>query len=250
MASGNKMRAIGAQPLSVNRSAGDARPSVVGISGGVGGFSVDRLLAQRFVRQIDCRDRATSTNDLAIRAAADRALVVPALFLARCQTHGRGREDRRWWSPDGALTFSLVVEPEALGLVSRRWPELSLATALAVCDLVASILPGSSCRTKLPNDVLLNGRKLCGILVELPNCRGISRRRAVVGVGLNVNNRAAQAPGDIRDRVVSLADAALRSFDMTDILLRLLSAIEQRFVRLARGDREERSFSHGRCGKE
>jgi BirA family biotin operon repressor/biotin-[acetyl-CoA-carboxylase] ligase len=77
-------------------------------------------------------------------------------------------------------------------------------------------------RVKWPNDVLIGRRKLCGILVEAR--AGLPR--AVVGVGINVNNSLQDAPPEVRDRAVSLLDVSSRTLDRTDVLIRLLQHME------------------------
>ncbi|HET7683137.1 MAG TPA: biotin--[acetyl-CoA-carboxylase] ligase [Marmoricola sp.] len=130
---------------------------------------------------------AASTNVLAAADARPGLVVV-----ADHQTAGRGRLDRSWETPAGvALTFSAVVDP---GLPDARWPLLPLAVAVAVAQAVRRSA-GVSPELKWPNDVLVDGRKLAGILLERvgPPARG-SRPLAVVGIGLNVDQTADELP--------------------------------------------------------
>ena len=112
---------------------------------------------------VEWHDRLTSTNvALRERFLEDADLAGGLIIAAHEQTAGRGRQDRRWLgSPGKNLCFSLLVrsraEPMAL-------PSLTMATALAVTDmLVANKIPAAP---KWPNDVLVDGRKICGILSE------------------------------------------------------------------------------------
>ena len=126
-------------------------------------------------RRVVCYDEVASTMDAAWRMG-DPAIGVTAL----AQTVGRGRFGRPWRSePGGSLLLSLTVEARAE--VAGR---LSMAAALAAADAVGA-LGGVAPALKWPNDVLLNGRKACGILIE-SRVDTAGRSLAVVGVGLNL----------------------------------------------------------------
>jgi BirA family transcriptional regulator, biotin operon repressor / biotin---[acetyl-CoA-carboxylase] ligase len=123
---------------------------------------------------------AESTNALAA-AAPEPGLVV----VADHQTAGRGRLGRQWVTPAGAaLTFSAVVDP---GVDDEWWPLVPLVAGYAVARRVHGSV-------KWPNDVLLGGRKLCGILVE--RVHGGGRPLAVVGIGINVDQGEDELPVD------------------------------------------------------
>jgi BirA family biotin operon repressor/biotin-[acetyl-CoA-carboxylase] ligase len=189
-----------------------------------------------FVRHVELHAVATSTNDLALRAVSNAELPVPALIVAERQTAGRGRGNNRWWSGPGALTFSLILEPAQADLTTRRWPRLSLTTAMAVCDALAELAPQADWGIKWPNDVQVGGRKIGGILVEAPNHGGTEDRRVVVGIGVNVNNSCRDAPEDLRQISTSLCDVTGRDADRTDVLARFLSAFAVRLGQLASGE--------------
>ncbi len=147
----------------------------------------------------------------------------PLWVLAQRQTAGRGRGGRTWISPPGNLHLSLLFRPEA---DMKRWPELSPLAALVAHKAVARLLAQAGRREvrdrlslKWPNDLLLDGRKLGGILLETveaphanampvpdaPAGRGGARRALVIGWGVNLRH----APPDeaVRWPAVSLADA-------------------------------------------
>ena len=120
---------------------------------------------------------------------AERALAgEPAglVVVAEQQTSGRGRLDRSWSSPPRAgLTLSALVRPE---LPAARWPWLPLLTGLAVATAVREQAELDAV-LKWPNDVLVDGRKVCGVLAEVPQPGA-----AVLGIGLNVTTRADELP--------------------------------------------------------
>jgi BirA family biotin operon repressor/biotin-[acetyl-CoA-carboxylase] ligase len=130
------------------------------------------------VAGIEWHEVAGSTNALAAAAAA-RGVPEVHLVLAGVQTAGRGRHGRTWTAPPGgSLLLSMVTRP---GVVSADLPLLPLLTGLALAEAVADLLPGADVGLKWPNDLLLGGRKVAGILVEaVPGA-------AVVGVGVNVD---------------------------------------------------------------
>jgi BirA family biotin operon repressor/biotin-[acetyl-CoA-carboxylase] ligase len=150
--------------------------------------------------------------------------------LAEHQTSGRGRLDRSWVTPArAALTFSLLVAPDGVPLA--RWPWLPLLSGLAVVEGVRRAA-GVEATLKWPNDVLVDGRKVAGILVERVE-RTAGRASgpgsgavAVVGVGLNVSSTRDELPVPT---ATSLALDGARSLDRTALLRELLAAFARRY---------------------
>jgi BirA family biotin operon repressor/biotin-[acetyl-CoA-carboxylase] ligase len=137
-----------------------------------------RLHSRVVGKTIRCVDACESTNDLAWKEALAGAPDGAAIF-AEEQTKGRGRFGRTWVAPRGkGVLCSVVLRPE---IEAERVPLVTALAALAAADVV-----GDEARIRFPNDVLLDGRKIAGILVE---ARFISSRPDVfiVGIGLNVN---------------------------------------------------------------
>lgn len=155
-------------------------------------------------RQILVFEETDSTNDLA-RRAGDDGLPEGLVIFAESQRAGRGTSGRRWLSPPRQnLLFSVLLRPPE-ETPSPRWPELTFCAALAVAE-AAEQVTGSPARIKWPNDVLLAGRKVSGILLE-------SYQRppggfVVVGIGLNVLQRAEDFDPALRETAGSLAMAA------------------------------------------
>src|SRR5690606_15388684 len=125
-----------------------------------------RIRSETFVRHVEQHVEIGSTNDRALELAADPELPTPAIVLTERQTAGRGRGANVWQSRPGALTFSLLIDPPA-GLAPERVPLVSLAAGLAAREAIASAAPGHIAKVKWPNDVYLDGRKVCGILTEV-----------------------------------------------------------------------------------
>ena len=149
------------------------------------------------LREIDSTNRRA--RELAAQGAPHGTLVT-----AGAQTAGRGRQGRRWDAPPGsALLCSLIVrDVDAL---------LSLRAGLAVADVA-----GEPARVKWPNDVLVDGRKVAGVLVEGRPQDGW----AVIGIGVNVSAAPAEVPGA----------AALGRADVEAVLAELLAALETRLA--------------------
>ncbi|WP_262926570.1 biotin--[acetyl-CoA-carboxylase] ligase [Thermococcus henrietii] len=151
-----------------------------------------------------------STNDYAREIAED----VPdgTVVVARRQTSGRGRKDRSWVSPEGGLWMTAILKPKSS---PEHVPKLVFVGALAVTDTLAQY--GIEGKIKWPNDVLVGGRKIAGILSE---CKLNSF--ALLGIGLNVNN---EVPEELRDGAVSMTELLGRKLDPNEVLERLLRSL-------------------------
>jgi BirA family transcriptional regulator, biotin operon repressor / biotin---[acetyl-CoA-carboxylase] ligase len=142
-------------------------------------------------------DRLGSTSDEA-KALAMAGAPHGTVVVARQQTAGRGRLDRAWWSPPGNLYLSAILRPSVPG---SRAAELGFLGALTVADTVEACLPaGPRVALKWPNDVLVNGAKIAGILPE-SEVSGENTLWSVLGIGLNV----AAAPETTLYPAISLA---------------------------------------------
>lgn len=157
-----------------------------------------------------------STNRVARQWAREGA-PHGAAVIARAQTGGRGRRGRDWVSPAGLGLWLSVV----LRLAESAWRTLSFAAALAVsdaCEATCGIAP----QIKWPNDLLLNGRKISGILIEMEGSA------AVLGIGVNLRQRAEDFPEALRARAGSLLTQTGADIPPEAFLPPLLDAIEKR----------------------
>jgi BirA family biotin operon repressor/biotin-[acetyl-CoA-carboxylase] ligase len=166
-------------------------------------------------------DRVSSTNEAAMmwldQAARDYSLVV-----ADEQTAGRGRFNRRWvTNPGAALAFSLIVRPGV-----EEIPHLNLFSpwgALAVAQALENRL-GLHPQIKWPNDVLLSGRKISGILVETSWTGGILDG-AILGIGINVSPASVPPPEELLFPAASLEEACGHPLDRWQLLRNVLEAL-------------------------
>ena len=153
--------------------------------------------------------RSTDSTNLRARALALAGAPHGTLVTAGEQSAGRGRQGRTWSAPAGrALLLSVVLRDPP--------PLLPLVAAVAVADVC-----GAGAQIKWPNDVLIDGRKVAGILVE-----GRPQERwAVLGIGLNVAVDVAELPDELRDRATSLGRDPS---ELDAVLADLLGALESR----------------------
>jgi len=184
-------------------------------------FDLERLLDETFVREVEFHRECVSTNDQAL--SISRKLKSPTLFLTDSQTGGRGRGNNQWWARDGALTFSIRIKPTDYAVTHEQWPLVSLTTAIAVADTLSIFAPGHDVGLKWPNDVFLNHRKVCGILVEPP--KG-STSELVIGIGINVANSLNEAPDEVREIATSILDETMIEFSPNDVLWSFLQQFE------------------------
>jgi BirA family biotin operon repressor/biotin-[acetyl-CoA-carboxylase] ligase len=197
-------------------------------------LDADQIRAASFIRHVEIHDTLGSTNDRAAELARETQIELPALVAARIQTAGRGRGSNRWWSAEGALTFSVLLEPAALGIGTTRWPQLSLATAVAVCDALSQeVEQVSSLGIKWPNDVMLDGGKVAGILIESPGGGVPAKDRLIIGIGINVNNSWRGAPCHLRPHGAVLCDTTGKQHHLEFLLIRTLASLQVRIAELA-----------------
>ena len=172
---------------------------LVGIPDRLGALELRPLLNTHDVGQtVHWFEEVASTNDLA-RELADEGAEHGEVVIAESQTAGRGRRGRSWASPPGRnLYVSVVLRPE---LPPSRAAELTLLTSVAVCQAVREA--GVPAAIKWPNDVLVRGRKLAGVLTEMA-ADPEQVQWVVVGAGVNVNATAEDFPDELRDAATSL----------------------------------------------
>lgn len=181
-------------------------------------------------RRLVLKDRVTSTNDLA-KALAKEGCPDWTVVAANHQTAGRGRMGRTWVSDRGnALQFSVVLRPKA---EPSAVPSVTLTGAAAVALALEDL--GFRPAIKWPNDVLLSGKKLCGILTEMVS-GGKSAPFVVMGIGLNVGNRG--FPGELKASATSLLMERPDETppDRTDLAKSILNRLEPLYMAFCRGD--------------
>ncbi len=182
-------------------------------------------------RRIHWLTTTGSTNDVAAHLA-ERGAEEGTTVVAEHQTAGRGRHGRTWFSPPGAgLYVSVVLRP--VGPLARRNPAvlLTLASGVAVAEAVRAVT-GLPAKIKWPNDVVINGRKLAGILAESA-AHGGTLQHVVLGFGVNL--QAAVCPPELASRLTSIQAETSRPADRAGTLAEILAAIAERYADLRAG---------------
>ena len=170
-------------------------------------------------------ERLHSTNAIALGFADDSTNDGLAI-LADEQTAGRGQHGRTWSCPAGAgVLLSVLLFPP---LHLRRPAILTAWAAVSVCEVIRQ-LTGLSAQIKWPNDVFVQGRKVCGILIEQAN-------GTVAGIGLNVNQSAEHFAAARLPQASSLAVFAGRQWNTRDVARSLIQELDGAFERLLEGE--------------
>lgn len=167
------------------------------------------------VHRLDVVDSTmTPAREAARNGVSDRTV-----FLAREQIGGHGRHGRSWSSPPGNLYLTAVLRPD---LPARRAGESSLLMSVVLADALGALIPGAELRLKWPNDVLLFGGKVAGLLPEAV-IDGGALKALLLGVGVNVAHKP-----DLPDRATSrLADHVTDELHLDDLLGCVLRTLDR-----------------------
>jgi BirA family biotin operon repressor/biotin-[acetyl-CoA-carboxylase] ligase len=183
-------------------------------------MTLGRWLGSHRIDLLEC----SSTNDEAARlarAGASHGTIV----VAESQRAGRGREGRAWQSPKGlGLYLSAIVRPP---LPLAMVPPMTLAIGIGVCDAVRAC--GAEAHLKWPNDLLVRGKKLAGVLVEAQS-QGPRLEAVIVGIGVNLRG---ELPSELSETAITLEEAAGHVIDRDRFLQGLLEHLEHWIDRYA-----------------
>jgi BirA family biotin operon repressor/biotin-[acetyl-CoA-carboxylase] ligase len=181
-------------------------------------------LPTRFIGQwIIYYPRLTSTMDVA-RDLAGGGAEEGAVVIADEQVAGKGRLKRAWFTPKGNIALSVILHPHVSLL-----PCLVMLASLAVAHSIEAVT-GLSAEIKWPNDVLINGKKVCGILIE-SNVRENKVHYAVIGIGINTDLKIVEHP-EIPADTTSLASESGADVSRTELIRQLLVEIERLYLKL------------------
>lgn len=175
---------------------------------------------------------STNTDLLALAVKSPELWTDFSVLLTDNQTAGRGRLDRQWVAqPGAALAVSVLLRPTEFGIESFGW--LPLLAGLAMQRAVASLVEDAEVSLKWPNDVLVAGEKISGLLAEvLPDGKGV-----VIGAGLNLTQTKAELP---IENATSLKLHRVTGFELDDVLVRYLASFKRLYEEFsdAKGDAE------------
>jgi BirA family biotin operon repressor/biotin-[acetyl-CoA-carboxylase] ligase len=175
-----------------------------------------------------------STNSLAMEMGKQGA-VAGTVVVAVTQTRGRGRLQREWFSPPGTgLYFSIILRPQ---LEPIDLPKITLAAGVAICQAFEQVCQ-LSLGIKWPNDLLVDGKKLGGILCETAPINDSNDEPGILvilGVGLNITTPESAFPEQVRGKATSLLAATGQDFDKETVLDAVLGGIDDTIARLESG---------------
>nr|WP_235945849.1 biotin--[acetyl-CoA-carboxylase] ligase [Saccharibacillus alkalitolerans] len=195
--------------LSASASALDARRIESGLS------------TERFGRHLTVLAKTDSTQTEAEKRAREGA-PEGTLVVAEEQMSGRGRQGRVWHSPPGrGVWMSAVLRPEG---PLTAVPQLTLLAAVAVCRAIRTV-SGVEAGIKWPNDLLADGRKLCGILLEAVIEDG-RVRHCIMGIGIDANLEESDYPEELRDKVTSLRRESGAEVDRSALIAAVMNEFE------------------------
>ena len=180
-------------------------------------------------RDIQVFQETSSTNDIVDRLG--RAGVKEgAVVFAESQTKGRGRLGRKWFSPPRkGLWFSMLLRPP---LRPQAATQLTVAAATSLVRTIQE-QAGLTAQIKWPNDILLNGKKVAGVLTEL-SAELDCIKYIVLGIGMDVNVNAGELPPDLRNLATSLKAEAGRAFRRADLAALLLRELDKDYAAICR----------------
>lgn len=165
----------------------------------------------RYFPEID--STMDAAREMAKKGAKDGTIVI-----AEAQMHGRGRLSREWLSPEGGIYFTVILRPR---ITPAYAPRINLMAAIAVATVIRNLF-GLNAELKWPNDVLITGRKVCGILAEMDAEIDVVNF-VNVGIGINANTSISQ----FEETATSLRDIRGREVSRRELLRVLIREIER-----------------------
>jgi BirA family biotin operon repressor/biotin-[acetyl-CoA-carboxylase] ligase len=181
-------------------------------------------------RDIRVFEETTSTNDVIEKLARDGVKEGVVVF-AESQTKGRGRLGRKWMSPTHkGLWFSILLRPE---LTPQETTQLTVASATALRRAIKNVT-GILAEIKWPNDLLIGGKKVVGILTEMS--AEVDRvRHVILGIGVDVNQDAAEFPAELRKIATSLKVEAGEEISRAELATEILRELDLDYARICGG---------------
>ncbi len=175
-------------------------------------------------QKIVCLDRTDSTNirarEMAVAGAHEGTVVI-----ADTQTAGRGRKGRWWHSPEkGGIYMSLILRPR---LSPEDAPRITLMTAVALAEALTAFTD-AAIQIKWPNDLLINNKKICGILTEISTEMDMVEY-VIAGMGMNVNMGPDAFSGGLEDIATSLSMETGQTFDRAKVVKTILEKFEETY---------------------
>jgi BirA family transcriptional regulator, biotin operon repressor / biotin---[acetyl-CoA-carboxylase] ligase len=179
------------------------------------------FIGQSLVFMPECH----STNDEALQRIRSGKVPEGTVIVTDNQIKGRGQRSNVWIAAPGAnLTFSIILSPSFLPVSDQFY--LNMSIALGITDFIQQLIPEKAVRIKWPNDIIIEDKKVCGILIE-NQLSGKRIQHSVVGIGLNVNQTQFEF-----ENASSLRALSGKTFQLAEVLEKLLEQIEARYLML------------------
>ena len=179
------------------------------------------LATNTFGRAVHYFEEVASTQDQA-RQLAENGAEEGTLVTAEAQVGGRGRRGRLWISPPSTgIYLSLILRPD---IEPFKIAQIPIVVGIGVCESIAQVT-GLNSRLKWPNDVLIEGKKVAGILTEM-SAEPDRVHYIIVGIGINVNTPASSLPGDLQATATSLFEAAGHYVSRRALVQKMLTNLE------------------------
>jgi BirA family biotin operon repressor/biotin-[acetyl-CoA-carboxylase] ligase len=192
---------------------------------------ISRLSKPRVIgRDIQVFEETGSTNDVLEKLARD-GVKEGAVVFAEAQTRGRGRRGRKWLSPARkGLWFSMLLRPD---LTPQESTQLTIASATAVRRAIES-QTGLEAKVKWPNDILVYGKKVGGILTEM-SAEMDRVRYVIVGIGIDVNLNPGDFPPDLRSAATSIKIELGRAVSRAELAVAILRELDRDYESVKSG---------------
>src|SRR5271157_5508020 len=181
------------------------------------------LRTKVFGKQLFLSPKVDSTNDWA-KQLAETGAAEGTVTLAKMQTAAHGRKGKSWTSPAGGLWLSIILRPKNK---ASELAKLTFTASLAVAEVLREQYDLRA-ETKWPNDVLVNGRKICGVLAEM-NTTNEQVNNVVLGVGINVNFQRSILPKSFRANATSIESELGRKIILQDLFAALMGKMEDTY---------------------
>lgn len=189
----------------------------------------EKLQTKKIGKKILYLHKTGSTNDIA-KKLANYGAYEGTIVIAETQTAGRGRLDRKWFSPKGGLYFSVILRPK---ITVKESVKLVFVAGLAVAEVLHEKYR-LQVETKWPNDVLVKGRKVCGILSEMKT-RGEKVDYVVIGIGINANvDVKKEFPEELKTNATSVENELGRKVMLEELFRLLLEKFENIYEQFTR----------------
>ena len=190
------------------------------------------LETENIGKDILCFRKVFSTNSIS-KFLANHGAKEGTVLVSEIQTNARGRSGKKWEAPDGGIWMSMILRPEVppakIGLIT-------LATGVAIAKTIRTM--GVDAKIKWPNDVIVKGNKISGVLTEV-NATFNQIEYIIVGIGIDSNLKLDDFSADIRDGTTTLNEEAQGKIDENEIIAIFLNEFERIYDIYLNGDIED-----------